>query len=194
MHHCTALSEILPQPWRNGGGVTRELLVWPPDGRSGAGWRLRLSVADIEVDGPFSAFPGVWRSFVVLSGAGVVLAFDPHAPQRLTPHDAPFEFDGAAPPHCCLIDGPTRDLNLMCRDATDAGLAVAVPGAGWNDPRPWRALYTDVAARLQTASGAEQSLPAGTLVTGLPPGPLAWQPDATSLPAGRACWIGADLR
>ena len=62
-----ALMSAAPQPWRNGGGVTRELLA----GRT-EDWSVRLSVADIERDGPFSAFAGVDRWFAVLSGAGVV--------------------------------------------------------------------------------------------------------------------------
>ena len=36
-------------------------------------------------------------------------------PRRLTRNDAPLAFDGAAPTGCRLIDGPTRDLNLMLR-------------------------------------------------------------------------------
>jgi hypothetical protein len=45
--------EVMPQPWRNGGGLTRELWTWP----SAEGWWVRVSVADIEKDGPFSTFP-----------------------------------------------------------------------------------------------------------------------------------------
>ena len=40
-------------PWRNGGGVTRELLAWP-DPRD---WLLRVSVAEISASGPFSQLP-----------------------------------------------------------------------------------------------------------------------------------------
>ena len=47
-----ALAATPPQPWRNGGGVTRELLAWP----AGGGWQVRVSVAEIEADGPFSPF------------------------------------------------------------------------------------------------------------------------------------------
>ena len=64
------LAEIAPQPWRNGGGLTRELLAWP----DAEAWQCRLSVADITRAGPFSAFPGVTRWFAVLEGEGVVLA------------------------------------------------------------------------------------------------------------------------
>ena len=124
-----------PQPWRNGGGVTRELLAWP-DARD---WRVRVSVADIEADGPFSAFPGVQRWFAVLKGAGVALCID-GAAQRLTRSDAPFAFDGAAQPTCRLLDGPTRDLNLMLRGA-GGSMRVAEDGQDWQ-PHPSIAMRT----------------------------------------------------
>jgi environmental stress-induced protein Ves len=57
------------QTWRNGGGSTRELLAWPEAGA----WQLRISVAEITRDGPFSAFAGVQRWFAVLRGDGVRL-------------------------------------------------------------------------------------------------------------------------
>ena len=101
---------VLPMPWKNGAGVTRELLRWPAQGD----WRLRLSVADIAQDGPFSAFPGVIRWFAVLDGAGVVLSLDGQE-HLLRAGDAALRFDGAAAADCRLLDGPTRDLNLMLR-------------------------------------------------------------------------------
>ena len=60
---------VEPQSWKNGGGLTRELLAWP----ARDGWALRISVADIRADGPFSAFAGVDRWFAVLEGNGVRL-------------------------------------------------------------------------------------------------------------------------
>ena len=51
------VARVTAQAWRNGGGVTRELLTWP----AAQAWALRISVADIERDGPFSAFPGIER-------------------------------------------------------------------------------------------------------------------------------------
>ena len=105
---CT--SDVTPVPWRNGGGLTRELLSWP----SPSGWRCRVSVADIASDGPFSAFPGVTRHFVVLEGDGVVLDFAGRQIEQ-RPGDAPLVFDGAAAPGCRRLGGPVRDLNLMTR-------------------------------------------------------------------------------
>jgi len=109
-------------PWRNGGGVTRELLTWPP--LSGDDWSVRISVATIDKDGPFSAFPGIQRWFAVLDGAGVQLTFGP-ASQTLTPGDAPLSFHGKDAPGCSLIDGSTRDLNLMSRDGRSTMQLIA---------------------------------------------------------------------
>ena len=66
-----AAATVPAQAWRNGGGQTRELLAWPAQGD----WQLRISRADIDRDGPFSAFPLVERWFAVLQGHGVVLGF-----------------------------------------------------------------------------------------------------------------------
>lgn len=113
---------VPPQPWKNGGGVTRELLRWPAAGA----WQLRLSLADIAADGPFSAFPGVVRWFVVLEGDGVELTIDGQ-PHRRRPGDSPLRFDGAADTHCRLLSGPTRDLNLMLA-GLGGELRAAAPG------------------------------------------------------------------
>jgi uncharacterized protein len=103
-----ALDDVAPQPWRNGGGRTRELLAWPTP----ADWRVRISVADVEAPGPFSRFEGSERWFAVLQGAGVVLDIAGTGHQ-VTPASAPLQFDGAAAVECRLLDGATRDLNLM---------------------------------------------------------------------------------
>ena len=74
---------------------------------------MRLSVADIERDGPFSAFAGMDRWFAVLSGAGVLLGNPVQIVRRK--NDGPINFAGESAPDCQLIDGATRDLNLMIR-------------------------------------------------------------------------------
>jgi environmental stress-induced protein Ves len=105
-----ALSDVQPSPWRNGGGVTRELLAWPTT----QNWLWRMSVAEVAQSGPFSRFEGVQRWLAVLSGAGVRLSVDGHA-QELTRDSAPFQFDGATTVQCELINGATQDFNLMLR-------------------------------------------------------------------------------
>uniref|UniRef100_UPI00286A38B8 HutD/Ves family protein n=1 Tax=Roseateles sp. TaxID=1971397 RepID=UPI00286A38B8 len=116
---------VAPQAWRNGGGQTRELLAWP----AGAEWKLRISRADIESDGAFSAFPQVERWFAVLRGAGVVLAFA-DGDRELKAGDPPLRFDGGTAPGCRLLDGPTQDLNLMARNGVGVMRRVDA-GRGW---------------------------------------------------------------
>jgi environmental stress-induced protein Ves len=98
--------QVQPQRWKNDGGWTRELLAWPHP----ADWALRVSVADIEASGPFSAFPGVDRWFAVLQGEGVCLY-----EYEMRVGDELLHFDGALGPDCTLLKGPTRDFNLMHR-------------------------------------------------------------------------------
>lgn len=171
---------IAPTPWRNGGGRTRELWVGP----NVAAWRLRLSLADIEQDGPFSAFPGVQRHFAVVEGAGVALRW-PGIEHRLGPESEPIAFDGAEPPDCALLDGPTRDLNLMLQGGPVGALQRAAAEEPWSDPRPWRALFVSEPGVLLQPDGEAWPLPARCLVTDLPPGPLRWLPSA----AGPAYWV-----
>ena len=111
--HAVQLADVAPQAWKNGGGLTRELLAWP----FAADWRIRLSVADITADGPFSVFKGVQRWFAVLEGDGVRLTVD-GAATELRATSTAFDFAGAANTDCSLLGGPTRDFNLMLRGAT----------------------------------------------------------------------------
>lgn len=149
--------DVPPQPWSNGGGTTRELLC-RPDGRD---WRLRISVADVDRDGPFSPFPGVERWFTVLKGRGVVLHFDRRA-VKLTRLDEPLRFDGAAAPGCTLVDGPTRDLNLMLRGC-DGALTLVGDGVGWTPAATMAGLFAAVAGRCD-ADGTMHEVPAYSLL------------------------------
>jgi environmental stress-induced protein Ves len=95
--------------WANGGGWTTEIIAEP----SSARWTWRLSVADIEVDGPFSAFPGVDRSIALLRGAGFGLTVGASGERLIDTPFRPFDFAGDETTSCRLIDGPVQDLNLM---------------------------------------------------------------------------------
>lgn len=121
----TLVEDTAPQRWRNGGGWTREMLALPDTDH----WQVRVSVADIESDGPFSSFPGVRRFFSVLEGAGVELSVDGRA-FRVTRDDAALQFAGEAQTSCRMLDGPTRDLNLMVRGTTGA-LERVVADVAW---------------------------------------------------------------
>lgn len=125
-------------PWRNGGGRTRELLAWP----STTDWQVRVSVAEIVADGPFSPYPGIDRWFAVLGGAGVVLTL-PQGEATLRPGSAAVAFAGEAAPACRLIDGPTQDLNLMLRRGARSS---------------WHGLFAD--GTLHWSDDATEALPA----------------------------------
>ncbi len=118
------LNQVSPTPWRNGGGLTRELVAWP----QADDWSWRLSVAEVASDGPFSQFDSVQRWFAVLAGNGVRLDFAGHS-HRLTSDSAPLCFDGAAPVFCSLLDGATQDLNLMVRKDQAKATMLRVNGA-----------------------------------------------------------------
>jgi hypothetical protein len=126
-----AASSTAPVPWKNGGGTTRELLRLPS--ASTDDWTLRISVADIDADGPFSPFEGVSRWFAVLAGAGVRLSW-PGRVLDLRRGDAPLQFDGAAAPGCTLLAGATRDLNVMVRRDRAAALVTAATPADEAEP------------------------------------------------------------
>lgn len=104
------LADVPPTPWRNGGGVTRELALWPEQGD----WAWRMSVADVDANGPFSVYPGMKRWFAVLQGAGVQLQID-GVSRTVHREDTPVAFDDAAATDCSLLNGSTRDFNLMVR-------------------------------------------------------------------------------
>jgi len=183
-----ALADVPPTAWKNGGGVTRELLAWP----AGDDWQVRISVAEITADGPFSSFPGVARWFSVLEGGGVALTID-GAERQCRRGDAPVAFSGAAKVDCRLLAGPSRDLNLMLRGGTGAMLP-ALAGVAWTPPPAGRCgLYALVAGRCVGAGGGA-ALPGDCLAWfDEAPGSLAFEPDAASADVlVPAFWLAAD--
>ncbi|KAB7597681.1 HutD/Ves family protein [Verminephrobacter eiseniae] len=56
-------------PWRNGGGLTREIARGASRPATANEWDWRLSVASITASGPFSTFAGVDRVAALVDGA-----------------------------------------------------------------------------------------------------------------------------
>lgn len=109
-----------PQPWKNGMGRTREIAVFPP-GADMASFLWRVSVAEVDSAAPFSAFPGVDRHIALLDGAGFSMTLDGAHTHRLDRPYVPFAFPGEASVAVSLIDGATRDFNLMLRRGQAVG-------------------------------------------------------------------------
>ena len=122
-----APSDYRQTRWKNGGGATSEIAVYPAaSGLDDFLWRV--SVADIARDGPFSRFPGVERTIVLLSDDGMRLTGDGGALDLRTLHE-PVTFSGDSALECILAGGPSRDFNLMVRSAAAKGEVVVVRGA-----------------------------------------------------------------
>jgi environmental stress-induced protein Ves len=111
-------ANYLYMPWKNGAGSTTQIAIYPADATTD-NFSWRISMAAVTTDGPFSGFPEVERSLVVLDGAGIDLAFsDGNAngnAERLTHDSEPFTFAADAPAYATLVDGPILDLNVMTR-------------------------------------------------------------------------------
>ncbi|MET0360059.1 MAG: HutD family protein [Pararhizobium sp.] len=101
-------------PWKNGGGETVEIAVFPADASMETfGWRI--SMASVKTNGPFSVFPGVDRTLSILEGHGMVLDISGRTPVTLTAGDAPHAFPADAATEATLVDGAITDLNVMTR-------------------------------------------------------------------------------
>jgi environmental stress-induced protein Ves len=127
-------------PWKNGAGRTTEIAVHPAGAALDA-FDWRVSIADVARDGPFSAFPGVDRTLVLLEGAGMRLAGAEDAASLTTPF-VPHDFRGDEAVDCTLVAGPCRDFNAMFRRGRGHGSVAVVRGSGAPfDPKQFRLAY-----------------------------------------------------
>lgn len=105
--------ELVRVPWKNGGGTTAEVASFPEGSTLDTfGWRI--SMADVASDGPFSAFPEIDRTLIVIEGAGIEIEVA-GATHRLDPASPLLSFPGDVPTQARLLSGPIRDLNVMTR-------------------------------------------------------------------------------
>lgn len=112
-------AKLKAQPWRNGGGVTREVARHPvatagqDSTVSASGWDWRVSIAELSKAGEFSAFPGMDRVLTVVEGELLLLSVD-GAEHPLEKY-RPFRFSGDAAAAGALPTGDIRDLNVITR-------------------------------------------------------------------------------
>lgn len=93
-------------PWRNGGGWTT---VLAQSEAQPVEWRI--SVAEIERDGPFSDYSGYDRT-IVAEDAGFTLEFADGERAEILPFQ-PFSFGGERPVVCRLHGSPATAFNVM---------------------------------------------------------------------------------
>ena len=163
-HHMMILraASYRTVPWKNGGGLTREILREPPEPTP---FDWRLSLATIDSPGPFSGFAGYHRVLVLVSGAGVELDFGQQGRARLTAPGQMVSFDGAWPTSCTLLNGRSTDLNLI---VSEQRMRFSTECLQFTQPRlvqtqQWpRTLVCCVsgAVRLTNSAGREEELSA----------------------------------
>jgi len=118
----TDTNTLPPVPWKNGGGVTREIAH--EKGPKGFTWRL--SLADVDVEGPFSIFPGMSRILTVIEGDGLEL----HRLGQVDtlPRFSPFRFSGETKIDSVLRQGKIRDFNVIYDSDLIAADVVVLTG------------------------------------------------------------------
>jgi environmental stress-induced protein Ves len=116
-------ADLTAKPWKNGGGTTRQIAA-TPTGATFADLDWSVSIAEIEQPGPFSEFPGIDRTIMLIAGIEMILDVD-GTPHRLGAFET-LAFSGDAVTVCSLPRGATRGLNLMTRRGRAAGSLRAV--------------------------------------------------------------------
>lgn len=118
-------ADVRPEPWRNGGGVTRELASHPKAASAQDGaWDWRVSIADVSKAGEFSTFAGMERVITIIDGELLLLTVDgaEHPLERYRP----FRFSGEAASSAALPTGDIRDLNVIARAGAFKGYTSIV--------------------------------------------------------------------
>lgn len=88
--------------WTNGGGKTLEIYSLQSP------FVFRLSVATVNQNGPFSIYPMIDRTLILLSGDGFKLN-----DKLFTKKFSPLYFHGEEKIDCSLIHGTCKDFNVM---------------------------------------------------------------------------------
>jgi environmental stress-induced protein Ves len=172
--HFFERAQLRASPWKNGGGVTREIACHPPSANM-QDFDWRISIAHIARDGDFSVFAGVDRVITLLEGGGVHLSSaDSSVLHALNTPLQPFAFSGDAAVHGRLLNGDCHDLNVMTRrsvcqaevrvlrrDETllpaPAGWLMAIQGT-WQVQTAHTEADSDTASAQQHALGAQTGL------------------------------------
>src|ERR1700733_13260641 len=112
MFRSISREDYISVPWENGRGMTSDILLMP-EGATRQNFDIRVSVAPITADSPFSLFSGIDRNITLFKGAGLKLDF-PSNSLTLRPL-CPAYFDNGESPFARLVDGPVEVFNVLTR-------------------------------------------------------------------------------
>eukprot|EP01064_Diplonema_japonicum_P009059 TRINITY_DN16516_c1_g1_i1.p1 TRINITY_DN16516_c1_g1~~TRINITY_DN16516_c1_g1_i1.p1 ORF type:complete len:203 (+),score=24.50 TRINITY_DN16516_c1_g1_i1:40-648(+) len=107
-------SKVKPSVWKNGKGVTYELLKDKEE------YNWRVSAAEVSTNEPFSKFVGYKRNLFLLEGKGVELVHAESGVNTLTEMGSYASFNGGEVTTSKLLDGPILDLNFITKEETTA--------------------------------------------------------------------------
>lgn len=122
-------SDYKIMPWKNGGGTTTEIAIYPENTNiSGGAFTWRVSIADVASNGPFSRFPGYDRHIMLIAGNGMVLNAGSEGRIVLDQRFKPASFPGDWLVEGTLKAGPVRDFNVISarESAKNSSLNVQV--------------------------------------------------------------------
>lgn len=110
---------LLLEPWKNGGGVTRTIWSKSPS-IAGAPFDWRVSIAEISKAGLFSRFPGIHRIAVVLENGPLHLTESPppakdNSKSLIGPDHRAIGFSGDDQYHASMTGKTILCLNIMAR-------------------------------------------------------------------------------
>ena len=152
-------------PWKNGGGTTTGIHIHP----EGADWNefdWRVGIADIAQSGPFSSFPGIDRSIMLLdcpAGSEMQLTIDGSVIDL--PLQQFVDFAGESTAIGTLTGAPVRDFNVMSRRARirhRCGFRVLAKGESLQlDDGAWHFVYLRSGEAEARAGDVKQTLSAG---------------------------------
>ena len=110
-------SDFKDCPWKNGKGVTKELLK----SGNGTAYDWRLSIATVDEDGEFSDFSGYNRVLFLLSGSGIHLQHNgltESSSNFLNKQGQAARFNGGWKTTGKLVSKGITDFNLIANNST----------------------------------------------------------------------------
>lgn len=147
IHHLSP-KDFKIMPWKNGGGSTTELSIFPADASVQKGFDWRISLADLESSGPFSTFADMDRVIVQVSGEAMFLQHSGRSEKALVRYE-PYSFAGEWPTECVLT-GKAQDFNVMVR----RGLCTAQVESLQFDNDPVRKIHKEGSTFIWVAFGS----------------------------------------
>jgi environmental stress-induced protein Ves len=172
--------DYVTKPWKNGQGVTRDVILWPASDE----FNIRVSLADIPPVSVFSSFPGITRHITRLSGDAMTLTFADGQVERLALL-TPLTFDSGRAPSCEASGADTRVLNVMNRETVwHSSVKLLTEGPHQAAPPPGGVLLLFAAAGPWTAETGASILHCAQGETLLAMGPAGI--DLTGAPGAKA--------